>query len=94
MAERINETLWTASVGDQFASLFYATIQPKTGWVKFVAAGHVYASLIGEERTELPSGDTLPLGTQVRQLAVSGDWRRVWVPEIGATGWMFNSLFE
>jgi TPR repeat protein len=37
---------------------------------------------------------TLPLGTQVRQLAVSGDWRRVWVPEIGATGWMFNSLFE
>jgi hypothetical protein len=37
---------------------------------------------------------TLPLGTQVRQLAVSGDWRRVWVPEINATGWMFHSLFE
>jgi TPR repeat protein len=37
---------------------------------------------------------TLPQGTQVRQLAVSGDWRRVWVPEIAATGWMFHSLFE
>jgi TPR repeat protein len=37
---------------------------------------------------------TLPQGTQVRQLAVSGDWRRVWVPEIEATGWMFHSLFE
>jgi TPR repeat protein len=37
---------------------------------------------------------TLPQGTQVRQLAVSGDWRRVWVPEINATGWMFHTLFE
>ena len=64
MAERINETLWTASVGDQFASLFYATIQPKTGWVKHVSAGHVYANIIGEELTELQTEDTLPLGTQ------------------------------
>jgi TPR repeat protein len=37
---------------------------------------------------------TLPQGTQVRQLAVSGDWRRVWVPEIEVTGWMFHTLFE
>jgi serine phosphatase RsbU (regulator of sigma subunit) len=64
MAERINETLWTASVGDQFASLFYATIQPKTGWVKHVTAGHVYASIIGEEVTDLASEQSPPLGTQ------------------------------
>jgi len=37
---------------------------------------------------------TLPQGAQVRQLAVSGDWWRVWVPEIEATGWMFHTLFE
>jgi TPR repeat protein len=37
---------------------------------------------------------TLPQGTQVRQLAVSGDWRRVWVPEIEVTGWMFHTRFE
>lgn len=37
---------------------------------------------------------TLPQGARVRQLAVTGDWRRVWVDEIEATGWMFHSLFE
>ncbi|HYQ73192.1 MAG TPA: SH3 domain-containing protein [Gammaproteobacteria bacterium] len=37
---------------------------------------------------------TLPEGSQVRQLAVSGDWRRVWVSESGTAGWMFHSLFE
>ncbi len=37
---------------------------------------------------------TLPQGSQVRQLAVTGDWRRVWLPETGASGWMFHSLFE
>lgn len=37
---------------------------------------------------------TLPEGTRVRQLAVSGDWRCVWVPELKATGWMFHTLFE
>jgi TPR repeat protein len=37
---------------------------------------------------------TLPQGSQVRQLAVKGDWRRVWLPEARASGWMFHSLFE
>jgi TPR repeat protein len=37
---------------------------------------------------------TLPQGTQVRQLAITGDWRRVWVPEIEASGWMYHTLFE
>ena len=37
---------------------------------------------------------TLPQGTRVLQLAITGDWRRVWVDEIEASGWMFHSLFE
>ena len=37
---------------------------------------------------------TLPQGTLVRQLAASGDWRRVWLAEEGTAGWMFHSLFE
>ena len=65
LAERINETLWTASVGDQFASLFYATIQPETGAVESVAAGHVYAAVVGESSVRtLAAAETLPLGTQ------------------------------
>jgi len=37
---------------------------------------------------------TLPQGARVRQLAVSGDWHRVWIPQDGVNGWMFHSLFE
>jgi len=64
VAERINETLWTASVGDQFASLFYAAIQPETGVVEYVSAGHVYAAVVGDSLRTLAPTDTLPLGTQ------------------------------
>ncbi len=64
LAERINETLWTASVGDQFASLFYGTVQPETGAVESVAAGHVYAAIVGESLRTLAAAETLPLGTQ------------------------------
>jgi serine phosphatase RsbU (regulator of sigma subunit) len=64
MAERINETLWTASVGDQFASLFYAMIQPKTGRMEFVTAGHMGVVLVNESLRELATDETLPLGTQ------------------------------
>jgi len=37
---------------------------------------------------------TLPQGARVRQLAVTGEWRRVWLPEGNITGWMFHTLFE
>lgn len=62
--ERVNETLWTASVGDQFASLFFATIQPETGAFDYAAAGHVYAAVVGAGLRTLAPTDTLPLGTQ------------------------------
>ena len=64
VAERINETLWTASVGDQFASLFYANVQPETGAIEHVAAGHVYAAVVGDSLRTLAPSDALPLGTQ------------------------------
>ncbi len=64
MAERINETLWTTSVGDQFASLFYAMIQPETGRMESVTAGHVSATLVNGSIREITAEDTLPLGTQ------------------------------
>jgi serine phosphatase RsbU (regulator of sigma subunit) len=64
VAERINETLWTASVGDQFASLFYANVQPETGAIEYVAAGHVYAAVVGDSVRTLAPNDALPLGTQ------------------------------
>lgn len=64
VVERINETLWTASVGDQFASLFYASVQPETGAIEHVAAGHVYAAIVGDSLRTLAPSDTLPLGTQ------------------------------
>jgi len=37
---------------------------------------------------------TLPRGARVRQLVVSGDWYRVWVPKKEISGWMYHSLFE
>lgn len=64
VAERVNETLWTASVGDQFASLFYAQIQPETGAIEYVGAGHVYAAIVGDSLRTLAPTDALPLGTQ------------------------------
>jgi len=64
MVQRVNETLWTASAGDQFGSLFYATIQPDCGRVEHAAAGHVYAAIVGESLRSLTTSDTTPLGTQ------------------------------
>ncbi|MBC8869875.1 MAG: serine/threonine-protein phosphatase, partial [Planctomycetes bacterium] len=64
MVERINETLWTASAGDQFASLFYAMIQPDSGKIEHAAAGHVYAAIVGDALRPIATADTTPLGTQ------------------------------
>jgi serine phosphatase RsbU (regulator of sigma subunit) len=72
MAERINETLWTASAGDQFGSLFYAMIHPDSGRLEHVAAGHVHASIVDNKREDLAVGDTEPLGTQPDSQYVSG----------------------
>lgn len=59
---RVNETLWTASTGDQFASLFYGQIQPSTGEIEFVATGDVRAAVIGDSVREIAVADALFLG--------------------------------
>ncbi len=64
MVQRINETLWTASAGDQFASLFYAMIQPDSGKIEHATAGPVYAAVVGESLRTIAASDTTPLGAQ------------------------------
>lgn len=64
MLDRINETLWTASAGDQFASMFYAVIQPDGGEMQYAAAGPVYAAVVGDSSRKLAVDDGVPLGTQ------------------------------
>lgn len=64
MVQRINETLWTASAGDQFASIFYARIDPDSGKIEHSAAGHVYAGIVGESLRTVAASDTTPLGAQ------------------------------
>ena len=64
LVERVNETLWSASAGDQFASLFYARIQPETGWIECAMAGHIDASLVGHQMRPFAAGDESPLGVQ------------------------------
>ena len=61
---RVNETLWSASAGDQFASLFYALIDPDSGRLKYAAAGPAEAWVVGEQLRPLNCEEELPLGTQ------------------------------
>ena len=61
MIARLNETLWTASAGDQFAAIFYCLIDPETGEYEYAHAGKV-AALKSAARPII--SDTLPLGTQ------------------------------
>jgi phosphoserine phosphatase RsbU/P len=56
LVERVNETLWSASAGDQFASLFYARIQPETGWIECAMAGHIDASVVGQQTAAFRGG--------------------------------------
>ena len=61
---RVNETMWTASAGDQFASLFYGLIQPDSGELEYASAGHTYATVVGEQIRPLSGDEQFPLGTQ------------------------------
>jgi sigma-B regulation protein RsbU (phosphoserine phosphatase) len=64
MVARINETLWTASTGDQFASLFYGLLQPASGELEHALAGHVQASILGDTLRTLTVEEDSPLGAQ------------------------------
>jgi phosphoserine phosphatase RsbU/P len=64
LVERVNETLWSASAGDQFASLFYARIRPETGRIEYAMAGHVDASVVGQQMRPFAAVEQSPLGMQ------------------------------
>ncbi len=60
MLDRLNESLWTHSTGNRFASLFYAVIDPESGEMQYAAAGETHALLC--DLTECDSlTDTGPL---------------------------------
>lgn len=64
MLDRLNETLWTASAGDQFASMFYGLVHPEIGKLDFASAGHALAFLLRGNTCRVITHDSLPLGSQ------------------------------
>jgi serine phosphatase RsbU (regulator of sigma subunit) len=56
---QLNLTLWTASAGDQYASLFYGLIETATGRVSFANAG-TPGALVMNENGWHPLGDFQP----------------------------------
>ena len=64
LVNRVNATLWTASAGDQFASLFYAVIDQRTGEIRYTTAGRPKAWLIAREGLQSLAHGSWPLGVQ------------------------------
>ena len=61
---RLSETLWTASAGDQFASLLYGTIEPESGRLEYAQAGETIGLVVRHEGEELLSTTLPPLGAE------------------------------
>lgn len=59
---RLNETVWMASTGDQFVSLFYGHLRPEIGEVECVLGGDVHAAVIGDTVQEISSRPATLLG--------------------------------
>jgi len=83
-----------ADRGDEAAAAAVAALLSEERVGKLVAVTVDKANVRETPSTSGRVLATLPQGTRVRQLAISGDWRRVWVVEEGMAGWMFHSLFE
>jgi TPR repeat protein len=83
-----------ADRGDAAASTAVAALLREERIGKLVTVTVDKANVRAQPTTTGQLLATLPQGTRVRQLAITGDWRRVWVAEIEAAGWMFHSLFE
>jgi len=64
IVQRANDSLWTMSAGDQFASLTYCLIDPQTGALQHCAAGLTGAVIVRANDWMLLEHDELPLGTQ------------------------------
>jgi len=83
-----------ADRGDAAAAAAVAALLGEGRVGKLVAVTKDKANVREQPTTAARVLATLPQGTQVRQLAVSGDWRRVWLPDIEVAGWMYHALFE
>jgi serine phosphatase RsbU (regulator of sigma subunit) len=64
LALRVNDTLWTASPGDQHAGLAYAVLDEASGALELALAGGVGAILIGAEHHRILGADGQLLGSQ------------------------------
>lgn len=62
MLDRLNESLWTHSTGDRFASLFYVIIDPDTGESQFSSAGEIHGLICGADQLEVFSDGNPSLG--------------------------------
>jgi hypothetical protein len=73
----VNETLWSGSPGDSFASLFYAVLEPETGRLMYASAGSVGAIVLGtasstDRARRLVESHTQPLGMEP-EIAIAGN---------------------
>jgi serine phosphatase RsbU (regulator of sigma subunit) len=64
LLSRLNQTLWTQSTGDEFASLFYGLVDPLSGCLTYALAGSTSLLLMQGGEPEFLATDTLPLGAQ------------------------------
>ncbi len=60
MLDRLNESLWTHSTGNRFASLFYGVIDPDSGQMEYALAGEPHALIYDAKRCHSLT-DTGPL---------------------------------
>ena len=65
---QLNDSVWTASCGDQFANLGFIRVQPETGDVEFASAGSVELFRIHKRGYERLTTEPTPLGAQPDQI--------------------------
>jgi serine phosphatase RsbU (regulator of sigma subunit) len=63
MVNRVSGTVWNSSAGGQFASLFYAQIDPETGAMECCSAGTLDALVITADRVLYLDSAHPPLGS-------------------------------
>lgn len=62
MLDLLNESLWTHSTGNRFASLFYALIDPEMGRLQYGCAGQTHSLLCGPQSLQPLTEDFPRLG--------------------------------
>ncbi len=63
MLNRLNETIWSGSEGDQFGSLFYAKLHPESNEFEYSCAGQMLGLFVRGAKVEILSMDSPPIGS-------------------------------